>query len=50
MFSKHGEIGNNCNRINKIKPFLKHFNFENINYPLKKKIIKHLKEIMSLLL
>ena len=34
--SKHKEIGLNCNRINKIKTFLHHFNFNNINYPLKK--------------
>ena len=33
---KHKEIGTNCNRINKTKPVLQHFNFENINYPLKK--------------
>ena len=29
-------MGSNYNRINKIKPFLHHFNFENINHPLKK--------------
>ena len=25
--SRHKEMGLNCNRINKIKPFLQHFNF-----------------------
>ena len=29
-------MGPNYNRKNKIKPFLQEFNFENINYPLKK--------------
>ena len=34
--SKHREIGKNCFRIGKIKPYVSNFNFENINYPLKK--------------
>ena len=34
--SKHKEMGVNYNRINKIEPFLRNFNFENIKYPLKK--------------
>ena len=33
---KHKEIGVNYNRKNRIKPFFEHFNFENINYSLKK--------------
>ena len=33
---KHKEMRTNYNRINKIELFLKNFNFENINYPLKK--------------
>ena len=44
---KHKEMGTNYNRINKIKSVFKDFNFEGINYPLKKKIMKHLKEIIS---
>ena len=34
--SRHKEMGSNYNRINKIKSFLKNFDFKNINYPLKK--------------
>ena len=34
--SKDNEIGKNCGRINKIQLFLRHFNFEDINYPIKK--------------
>ena len=34
--SKHKEMGTNYNRINKIEPFLRNFNFENIKYPLKR--------------
>ena len=33
---KHKEMGANYNRINKTEPFLRNFNFENINYPLQK--------------
>ena len=33
---KRKDIGDNYNRKSKIKSFLKQFNFENINYPLKK--------------
>ena len=33
-------MGNNYNRINKIEPFLQCFNFENINYPVKKEDCK----------
>ena len=40
-------MGPNYNRVNKVKPFLRYFNFKNINYPLKKKIMKPLKEIMN---
>ena len=29
-------MGTNYNRINKIEPYLKNFNFKNINYPLEK--------------
>ena len=49
--SRHREIGSNCNKISKIKPFLQHFNFENINYPLKKedhKIFEKNNESVSL--
>ena len=38
-------MGPNYNRVNKVKPFLRYF--KNINYPLKKKIMKPLKEIMN---
>ena len=31
-------MGTNFNRTNKIKTYLNNFNFESINYPLKKKI------------
>ena len=34
------EINENKGRMNKIKPYLQHFNFENINYPLRKKDYK----------
>ena len=34
--SRHTEMGTNYNRIYKAKSFLQHFNFEIINYPLKK--------------
>ena len=27
------EIGNNCNRITKIKPYINNFNWNNINFP-----------------
>ena len=40
-------MGTNFNRINQIKPYLNNFNVENTNYPLKKMIMKYLKEIMS---
>ena len=30
--SRHKEIRSNCNRVSKMKPFLQHFNLENINY------------------
>ena len=33
-------MGSNYNRINKIKPFLQHFNSENINHPLEKEDYK----------
>ena len=34
---KHKKVGTNYNRISKIKPFLKNFNFDNVNYPIKKR-------------
>ena len=34
--SKHKEMETNYNRINKIEPFRKNFNFKNTNYPLEK--------------
>ena len=34
--STHKEMGTNYNRINKIEPYLKNFNFKNTNYPLEK--------------
>ena len=43
-------MGTNFNRTNKIKTYLNNFNFESINYPLKKKVMKHLKIIMKQLL
>ena len=44
------EMETNFNRTNKIKTYLNNFNFESINYPLKKKVMKHLKIIMKQLL
>ena len=33
---KHKEIGNNSNRVFKIKPYLRNLNFKYIKYPLKR--------------
>ena len=35
--SKYREKGSNYKKINEIKLFVQHFNFEDINHPLKKK-------------
>ena len=43
-------MGTNFNGTNKIKTYLNNINFESINYPLKKKIMKNLKIIMKQLL
>ena len=45
--SKYREKGSNYKKINKIKLFAQHFNFENIDHTLKKKSTKHLKKIMN---
>ena len=44
------EMGTNFDRTSKIKTYLNNFNFESINYPPKKKVMKHLKIIMKQLL